>query len=28
MAVERGDLNFDEFISKGEASVKERNREV
>lgn len=28
LAVERGDLNFDEFISKGEAGVKERNREV
>jgi len=28
MAVERGDLNFDEFISKGEAGVKERNKEV
>ena len=28
MAVERGDLNFDEFIQKGEAGVKERNKEI
>jgi len=27
MAAERGDLDFDEFIHKGEAGVKERNKE-
>jgi len=28
MAIERGDLNYDEATQKGESAAKERNKEV